>query len=80
MPNLTTKDLTLAAALRSEGYEVSHLTTQGNIGTFTFKDVPADVVQRFDLGNFLVDPTAFHGALRQLTTAAKNAANRQEAA
>ncbi len=66
-----TTDITLAAYLKTKGYTLVEVTITGRQGTFVFEGVDADEVNQFFIGNAQVEPTAFHNAVRQLTTACK---------
>lgn len=67
----STTDIVLAATLRTIGYELDHIDKLGNKGTFFFAGVDMDVVQRYDLGQLMVEPVAFNNAIKALTTAAR---------
>jgi hypothetical protein len=67
----STTDIVLAATLRTLGYELDHIDKFGNKGTFFFAGVDTDVVQRYDLGQLMVEPVAFNNAIKALTTAAR---------
>lgn len=69
--NYNTSDIVLASYLCLEGHEVSDIECSGNKGTFVFKDVPEELITKFDLGSARVEPIAFNSAIRRLTTATK---------
>ena len=66
-----TTDIALAAFLKTKGYTLEEITVTGRQGTFTFNGVDTEEVNQYFIGNALVEPTAFHNAIRQLTTACK---------
>ena len=66
-----TTDIVLAASLRVKGYDMTSIERQGNKGTFIFVDVDDDFIQKFDLGNVVVEPVTFNNAIKQLTTSVR---------
>lgn len=66
-----TTDIVLAAFLRTQGHNVQRIEKSGSVGTFIFKDVPAQTLTDFDLGQGLVEPFAFNNTIRQLTSAVR---------
>lgn len=69
--NIESSDIVLASYLKCLGYQLDRIDKQGNRGIFCFRDVPDDVLSKFDLGKALVDPIAFNGAIKSLTTATR---------
>jgi hypothetical protein len=63
-----TTDIVLAATLQLKGYNISSIVVEGRRGTFTFNDVPPDIISDFHECRILVAPVAFHRALRDITT------------
>ena len=66
-----TTDIVLAASLRVKGYDMTSIERRGNKGTFIFVDVDDDFIQKFDLGNVVVEPVTFNNAIKQLTTSVR---------
>lgn len=63
-----TTDIVLASCLRLLGHSIETIDVAGRRGTFVFMDVPPAIIEEFNCGKILVDPVAFHGMLRQLST------------
>lgn len=70
-----TSDIVLAASLKVKGYHLSSVELQGSKGIFIFDGVEQEFLDQFDLGHFLVEPTTFHGAVKQLTTIVRRKIN-----
>lgn len=68
MLNYKTTDIVLAACLKLEAHYLECIEVEGRRGTFVFKNVSADFLNEFNCGQVRVDPVAFHGMLRQLST------------
>ena len=66
-----TQDIVLAAALKTLGFNLSHIEKVGNKGTFYFESVSRDVLEQFDLGQLKVEPLAFNNSIKALTTATR---------
>ena len=66
-----TTDIALAAFLKAKGFTLEEISITGRQGTFVFSDVDTELVNQYFIGNALVEPVAFHNAIRQLTTACK---------
>lgn len=65
-----TTDLVLAAVLRLNDNEMSHieLTGKGRTrGIFHFKEVDSEFLMDFEHGNVRVEPSEFHSMTRRLT-------------
>lgn len=69
-----TTDIVLAATLKVIGRQLHHIEKAGNKGTFFFEDVHLSDISEFDTGHCLVEPVAFNGAIKQLTTAVRRQA------
>lgn len=69
--NVESSDIVLSAYLKCLGYQLDRIEKTGNRGIFCFSDVPDNVLADFDLGKALVDPIAFNGAIKSLTTATR---------
>lgn len=67
----STFDIVLAAYLKAAGYKLADIVRQGNRGNFIFTDIPAKVIQDFDLGAARIEPRALSAEIRALTTAAR---------
>ena len=66
-----TTDIVLSAALRCHGFALDRIEKENNRGTFYFSGVPEEFLKSYDLGGCLVEPTAFHTAIKTLTTAVR---------
>lgn len=66
-----TVDIILAAYLKVKGYKLQNIIRNGNRGTFVFGDIPADILEEYDLGNALIEPKALNSEVRSLTTATR---------
>lgn len=66
-----TTDICLAASLRLHGYPLDSIRREDRRGTFVFLDVDVDLVTKYTLGQLLVEPNAFNGAIKFLTMAVK---------
>jgi len=66
-----TTDIVLAAFIKLSGHELVKITKKGLLGTFIFKDVPANTIEHFHLGSGLVEPITFNNAIKSLTTAVR---------
>lgn len=70
-----TSDIVLAAALKSLGKTLSSVELQGSKGIFVFEDVEQEFLDQFDLSQVCVEPIAFHGAIKHLTTIVRRKLN-----
>lgn len=70
-----TSDIVLAASLKTKGSALVSVELQGSKGIFVFEDVEQDFLDEFDLGQVRVEPIAFHGAVKQLTTIVRRKLN-----
>jgi hypothetical protein len=70
-----TSEVGLAASLKVKGYNLSSVELQGSKGIFVFEAVEQEFLDQFDLGQILVEPTTFHGAVKQLTTIVRRKIN-----
>lgn len=70
-----TSDIVLAASLKVKGYHLSSVEIQGSKGIFIFDEVDQEFLDLFDLGQVQVEPTTFHGAVKQLTTIVRRKIN-----
>lgn len=68
---IETSDICLAASLRVYGYTLYHILKEERRGIFVFLDVDDEIVSKYNLGQLLVEPNAFHAAIRFLTMAVK---------
>lgn len=66
-----TQDIVLAAALKVLGSTLHHIEKTGNKGTFYFTDVSNEVINKFDIGQLLVEPVSLNACIKQLTTAVR---------
>lgn len=66
-----TTDIVLAASLKVQGHVLVDIEKNGNKGTFCFEAVDDKVINDYDLGVLLVEPTSFNNAIKSLTTAAR---------
>ena len=66
-----TTDIVLAASLKIHNYTMTSIERHGNKGTFIFRDVGDDFIERYDLGNIQVEPVMFNNAIKQLTTSVR---------
>jgi len=66
-----TSDIVIAAYLRIEGVELTTIEKVHNKGTFVFKDVPEELITKFDLGQATVEPMTFHNMIKHLTTSVR---------
>jgi hypothetical protein len=71
MKNVETGDIVLAATLKVNGYRLDRIDKDGKRGIFCFLDVATDELERFNLGQALVEPVAINNAIKALTAAAK---------
>ncbi|WP_407308414.1 hypothetical protein [Acinetobacter sp.] len=69
--SIETSDIVLSATLKIKGYKLDRIEKQGNRGIFCFADVDPHVLNDFDLGKCMVEPVAFHNAVKALTTATR---------
>lgn len=67
----STVDIILAAYLKVKGYRLQNIIRNGNRGTFMFDEIPANVLEEYDLGDALVEPKALNSEVRSLTTATR---------
>ena len=68
---IITADIILAAALRCKGCPLIKIDVSGgNKGLFSI-DAPQELLDAFDLGQLLVDPTQFNTEIKSLTTAVR---------
>lgn len=68
---INTSDIVLASTLSVLGHKIESITVDGAKGTFYFTDVDADVIHKYDIGHILVEPVAFNGAIKRLTTSVR---------
>jgi hypothetical protein len=66
-----TTDITLAAVLIENQNQLDRIQLQGNKGIFHFLDVEKQLLLDFDTRKIMVEPIAFHTAVKNLTTAVK---------
>ena len=64
-------DIVLAACLKLHGAKLDRISVLGRRGTFHFKDVDEDFLNKFDSGDVLVEPCAFHAEIRNLNNSIK---------
>ena len=74
---LKTSDIVLAATLRVKGYVLSAIETTGTRGVFVFEGVDEGTLDRFNLGEIVVEPNTFHQSVKQLTALARRKCNEQ---
>lgn len=70
-PEYATTDITLAAVLIENQNDLDRIEMQGNKGIFYFKDVEKQFLLDYDTRKVMVEPIAFHTAIKNLTTAVK---------
>jgi hypothetical protein len=68
---IETSDICLAASLRVYGYTLQEILKEERRGIFVFVAVDDDIVSKYNLGQLLVEPNAFHAAVKFLTMAVK---------
>ena len=68
---IETSDIWLAASLRVYGYTLQEILKEERRGIFVFVEVDDDIVSKYNLGQLLVEPNAFHAAVKFLTMAVK---------
>lgn len=68
---IETSDICLAASLRVYGYTLEEILKEERRGIFVFIEVDDDIVTKYNLGQLLVEPNAFHAAVKFLTMAVK---------
>jgi hypothetical protein len=68
---IETSDICLAASLRVYGYTLERIEKEERRGIFVFVDVDDEIVSKYNLGQLLVEPNAFHAAVKFLTMAVK---------
>lgn len=68
---IETSDICLAASLRVYGYTLQEILKEERRGIFVFLEVDDDIVSKYNLGQLLVEPNAFHAAVKFLTMAVK---------
>lgn len=68
---IETSDICLAASLRVYGYILQEILKEERRGIFVFVEVDDDIVSKYNLGQLLVEPNAFHAAVKFLTMAVK---------
>jgi hypothetical protein len=68
---VSTSDIVLAATLKVKSFQLDRIEKNGNKGTFIFNDIPASVIEEYDLGKCLVEPVSFNNAVKALTTATR---------
>lgn len=66
-----TSDIILASFLRLNKCHMLRIDKDGQKGTFVFANVPGELIDAYNLGNAVVEPVAFNGAVRQLTTSVR---------
>ena len=71
-----TTDITLAAVLKEQSYQLDRIVLQGNKGIFWFTDVDHSVIRDYECGKVKVEPQAFHNQIKILTTAVKRQFNK----
>lgn len=69
--DLETHDIVLAASLKTLGFQLTTIEKIGNRGIFHFSGVEVSIINDYDLGRLLVEPTAFNSAIKSLTTASR---------
>jgi len=70
-----TSDIVLAATLKVLGFTLQKIEKTGNKGTFHFHEIPDNIITQFDTGRCEVEPVAFNGAIKSLTTAVRRQAD-----
>lgn len=68
---IETSDICLAASLRVYGYTLQEILKEERRGIFVFVEVDDDIVSKYNLGQLMVEPNAFHAAVKFLTMAVK---------
>ncbi len=71
-----TTDIILASVLRLQDKPLVRIDITGNMGTFVFNDIDDQTVNSYNLGQILVEPVAFNGMIKQLTTSVRRMASR----
>ena len=68
---IETSDICLAASLRVYGYTLQEILKEERRGIFVFVEVDDVIVSKYNFGQLLVEPNAFHAAVKFLTMAVK---------
>jgi len=68
---IETSDITMAASLRVYGYPLEEIVKEDKRGIFVFVDVDEEILTKYNLGQLMVEPNAFHSAIKHLTMAVK---------
>lgn len=66
-----TTDIVLASYLKMCGCSMLRIEKQGQKGTFVFSTVDDELIQKYDLGQALVDPIGFNNTVKHLTTSVR---------
>jgi hypothetical protein len=66
-----TKDIILAATLKTLGYQLITIEKNGHLGTFFFDAISEEILLEYDLGNIRVEPVTFNNNIKALTTATR---------
>lgn len=69
---ISTEDIVLVAAMQFHGYPLEHIEKTGSRATFHLK-VDEEMLEKFDLGELMVEPNAFSAIIKRLTTSIKRA-------
>lgn len=70
-----TSDIVLAATLRVKGFPLSSVEVVGTRGVFVFTGVDGTTLDRFNMGEMVVEPNVYHQAVKQLTALARRKCN-----
>ena len=70
-PEYSTTDIILAAVLVENQNVLDRIQVHGNKGIFYFLNVEKQMLLDFDTRKIMVEPIAFHTAIKNLTTGVK---------
>lgn len=67
-----TSDIVLASCLKLNQYKLKTIVIEATgKGVFVFENVDDDFLQKYNLGQVLVEPVIFNNTIRQLTTSVR---------
>lgn len=68
---IETTDIIFAAVLRVNSYKLHEIIKDDKRGTFVFLEVEEEIINKYNLGQTLVEPNEFNSAIKFLTMAVK---------